>query len=234
MAKKRTTRKTTALRKTLKKGQNVRVRLQSGRLTKFRSNRNLIFEVWEWRERPVRFKSGPRKGRVNKKKPPIREQKIVGYLNQVDRKTKKPIPRSYNAVQFRFLTAKVDKKPRQISRLARAQQSVTIRFNNRNLIVDQLTMKKGDPLKNLIRRYKEKLVLVSSRIVSDRGDDLAGPGVVVAPSTPWEMTAKIIAMNTVYGPMKDASIRMSPKKYRSTDVNQMEFIDVTFTVSKVG
>lgn len=235
MAKKRTPRKSgNALRKTLTPKQHVRVRsVKTGKLATFRSNRNFIFEVWEWKEKPVRFKSGPRKGRVNKSKPPKREQVVVRYLNKVDKKSKRPIGRSYTAVQFRFLTAKVVKNPRKLSPLAQSQQSVVIQLNNRNLIVDQLLMKKAEPLKKLIRKYKEKLVQVYSRIRTDRGDDLAGPAVVVAPSSPWQDTARIIAMNTVYGPMKDASIRMSPKKYQVRKTNQMEKIYVTFTVAKV-
>lgn len=230
MSKTKTTRKTNPMRKTLKPGQSVRVRLQSGKFTKFRSGRNLIFEVIEKKSVPVRFKSGPRKGRVNKSKKPITKIEVVGYLNQVDKKTKRPIPKKYSAVQYRIFTAKVSRKPRAADPLA---DSVTIRFNNRSLMLDQLLMKKAEPLKKLIRSYKAPLVQVYSRLKTSRGDDLAGPGIIIAPSTPWLITAKMLVMNLVFGPLRDNSIRMSPKKFQKRKTNQMEFVDVTFTVRSV-
>lgn len=215
-------RKHTSLRKTLKPGQYVRVRLQSGKFTKFRSGRNLIFEIVE-KKIPLGRNGKPKKGA----KPKLA---VVGYMNKVNKKTKKPEPRSYTAVQFRFLSTKVTRRSVKPKALA---SSVTIRFNNRSLIVDQLLMKKGEPLKKLIRSFKLPLVTVYSRLFTSRGDQLAGPGVVVAPSSPWEQTAKIIAMNLVFGPLQESAIRMSPKKYQKEKTNQMRWVDVTFTVSEV-
>jgi len=217
-----------ALKRTLAKGQFTKTRLQSGKYTKFKSGRNLIFEVWETRLVPQRYVRGPKKGRVNTKKPKIRKQVFVRFLNQLDKK-KNPIPRKYTAIQYRFLTAKVTREkfiPKPLS------LNVTIEFNNKSLLVDQILMKKGDKLKNYIRKFKADLLVLNSRIKTDRGDDLSGPGVVVSPSTPWPQTAQIIVMNLVYGPLSEASIRVSPKKFQRQKANQMKKIWVTFTASK--
>jgi len=226
-AKRKSTRK--PLRRVLETKQFTRARLQSGRYTKFKSGRNLIFEVWETKLVPQRYKRGPKKGRVNTKKPKIKKQKFVRYLNQLDKK-KNPIPRSYTAVQYRFLTIKKNRQPRVVDPFA---SSVTIEFNNRALILDQLLMKKGDALKNYIRKFKVDLLELRAAILTDRGDQFYSPGIVIAPSTPWPQQAQIIAMNIIIGPMTDQSIRMSPKKFQKNKRNQMKQIWVTFTAFKI-
>lgn len=173
----------------LQNGERVVVRTAKGRFTKFKSDRKLVFEV--------RDKKG----------------KFVRFLNRTDRKTRKPIPQKLSSFQMRFLTAK---RTRQVK--VRQVRQVSIMVNSRTPIIEHL-LKKGAPIIKMVRAHlrTEKAVLIYADLSTDFGEIFRSPMVVVGKRWRDDEILKAIAIEMIVNPVREQSLRMSPKKYARSD-----------------
>lgn len=201
----------------LKPGESVRYRSpKTGRLTKFKSDRKLIAEVW------TKTKTGKNKGKLRKAR----------TLNRKDKKTKKVIPQKFSRFQVKFLTAKrtAGVRPRQA-------RSVTVTLNSRSPIIDQLT-RKGRPIINLVRSYlkREDSVLVYADIKTEQYGVFRSLQLVIGKSYRDDEIIKSIAIELIINPVRDNALRISPKKYakseRQRERNEVKKAEVTISVAK--
>ena len=174
----------------LKPSERLVVRSAKGRFAKFKSDRKMIFEV---RDR----KSG----------------KITRYLNNTDRKTKKPIPRRFTSFQLKFLTAERTRKLQ-----VREVRQVSIEVNSRSPVIEQLE-KKGGPIIRMIRSHlrKEDSVSVYADLSTSMGERFRSPMVIIGQRWSDEQILKAIALEMVVNQLRSLGIRMSPKKYARSD-----------------
>lgn len=189
----------------LKRTERVVVRTAKGRFTKFKSDRKLLFEVRD-------KKSG----------------KFVRYLNRLDRKTKKPVPQRLSSFQLKFLTAHRSReiKPRTVNQ-------VTVTVSSRKRIVDQLMAKK-DPIIKMVRNAlrREDMVSIYADLSTDFGEKFRSAMVVIGKRwTDWEII-NAIAIEMIVNPVRDQSLRMSPKKYarNEKEANRREIKKAKVTV----
>lgn len=192
----------------LQPGERLIVRGVKGKFTKYRSDRPLIFEI-----------------RAKGKKP--------RFLNMKDKKTGKPIPRRLTAFQKKYLTTR-----RQPSLKQQVVTSHTLRVNSSEPIIDQLWANRR-PILNMIRANITKnkgAVGVYTELTTDLLERFRSIMVIIGPKMRDEDIIKLIAVDMIVNPIRDNSLRISPKIHarseREKKRREVPFATIEIVVAK--
>ena len=145
----------------------------------------------------------------------------VGYLNYIDKTTKKPITRTLTKRQINMMsqikTKRIIKSKKKLIRC--------FLIHSEDFISAQLDLHQ-DYIIRTLNRIKKKKYIISAEIESNHFPKTLSQGVVLDRNTRWEFVNDIITKTLIIGVLNTYKQRMSPKNDKNKNKEHLKEIHV--------
>lgn len=152
----------------------------------------------------------------------------VGYLNHVDKKTKKPLPRIFTKRQINMIKTVKTKSP--ISK--NSEELITFRINNKGYISDQVEKHK-EKLQRAINKIRAQKYLMQAQVNSKEYGKMNSVNIVLDKRTSFDAVNDQITKNMLMPVLNQLNVRMSPKRSDTDKRNEIKSVEITLYAKQI-